>query len=299
MHSGQLSVSTATVRTLIAEQFPRGCDLEVRAVPGPGTLNAIFRIGDEFVARLPIVPESVGAARKRLHAEAAAAEELFGRTPFPTPCPIAVCEPGSGYPLPWSIYTWLPGEIATADSGSASDSFATDLGDLISAVRALDTCGRTYSGSGRGGELATHNDWMQECLRNSERLLDVGTLSSIWNEMRDIPRGDDPDVMNHADLMPQNLLVRDGRLTGVLDVGGLRAADPALDLVSAWHLLDADRREVLRERLGCGEAEWLRGRAWAFEQALGAVWYYADSNPAMSAGCRRTLERIVGDVRRI
>jgi hypothetical protein len=31
---------------------------------------------------------------------------------------------------------------------------------------------------------------------------------------------------------------------------------------------------------------------WAFEQALGAVWYYAESNPAMSWTCRRTLERI-------
>lgn len=297
MHPGQLPVSAATVAVLIAEQFPRGRNLDVRAVAGIGTLNATFRIGDEFVARFPILPESIGAARKRLHIEAAAAEELFGRTPFATPRPIAICEPGAGYPLPWSIYTWLPGEIATADSCSGSDSFATDLGDFIHAVRALDTRGRTHSGQGRGGELAAHDDWMQECLRNSDGLLDVGSLSAIWIEMRDIPRDDSPDVMNHADLMPQNLLVDSGRLTGVLDVGGLCAADPALDLVCAWHLLDTVRRGVLRNRLGCGEAEWRRGRAWAFEQAMGAVWYYADSNPALSRGCRRTLERIVSDIR--
>jgi aminoglycoside phosphotransferase (APT) family kinase protein len=113
-------------------------------------------------------------------------------------------------------------------------------------------------------------------------------------EMRDLPRGDTPDVMNHRDLIPPNTLVANGRLVGVLDVGGLGAADPALDVVSsAWHLLDTERRQILRNHVGCDEAEWQRGRAWAFQQALGAVWYYVDSSPTMSAGCRRTLERIV------
>lgn len=36
----------------------------------------------------------------------------------------------------------------------------------------------------------------------------------------------------------------------------------------------------------------MRGAASAFEQALGAVWYYADSNPVMSEMGRRTLARI-------
>lgn len=39
--------------------------------------------------------------------------------------------------------------------------------------------------------------------------------------------------MTHGDLMPGNLLVAEGRLAGVLDCGGLGAADRALDLVGA------------------------------------------------------------------
>jgi aminoglycoside phosphotransferase (APT) family kinase protein len=171
------------------------------------------------------------------------------------------------------------------------------LGDFINAVRALHTRGRTYDGNGRGGDLISHDEWMQECLTYSEGLLDVTNLRSIWAEMRVLPRGDTSDVMNHSDLIPPNTLVADGRLVAVLDVGGLGAADPALDLVSGWHLLDIERRQILRNHVGCDEAEWQRGRAWAFEQALGAVWYYVDSSPTMSAGCRRTLERIVADVR--
>jgi aminoglycoside phosphotransferase (APT) family kinase protein len=170
-----------------------------------------------------------------------------------------------------------------------------DLSTFILAVRAIDTRGRTYDGDGRGGDLSSHDEWVQECLANSEGLLDVAVLRAIWADMRELPRGDSPDLMNHCDLIPPNVLVADGRLAGVLDVGGLGAADPALDLVSAWHLLDARRRQLLRERLDCGDAEWHRGRAWAFEQAIGVVWYYAESSPTMSAGCRRTLDRIVND----
>ena len=296
MHPGQLAVSPLTVRTLVAEQFPQWQNLQIQGVPSPGTVNAIFRIGDQFVARFPLEPDDVTAARERLQHESAAAEELIDRTPFATPRPIAIGNPGAGYPLPWSVFTWLRGKPATADNCSESDSYAIDLADFIVAVRALDTRGRTHDGKGRGGDLLSHDEWMRECLTNSEGLIDVATLRAVWAEMRDIPRGDTPDVMNHGDLIPPNMLVAEGRLVGVLDVGGLGAADPALDLVSAWHLLDTERRQLLRNHLGCDEAVWQRGRAWAFEQAMGAVWYYVESSPTMSTGCRRILERIVTDM---
>jgi aminoglycoside phosphotransferase (APT) family kinase protein len=102
-------------------------------------------------------------------------------------------------------------------------------------------------------------------------------------------------VMSHGDLIPGNVLVSGGRLAGVIDVGGLGPADPALDLVAAWHLLEAGPRQVLRDDLGCDDLGWERGKAWAFEQAMGAVWYYVESNPTMSRMGRRTLERIQAD----
>jgi aminoglycoside phosphotransferase (APT) family kinase protein len=103
------------------------------------------------------------------------------------------------------------------------------------------------------------------------------------------------DVMTHGDLIPGNVLVADARLAGVIDVGGLGPADPALDLVAAWHLLEAGPRAALREELSCDDMEWARGAAWAFEQAMGAVWYYADSNPPMSLMGRGTLQRVMAD----
>ena len=79
----------------------------------------------------------------------------------------------------------------------------------------------------------------------------------------------------------------------MIDVGGRRAADPALDPLVGWHLFDAAARAVFRAAVGSDDLEWARAKAWAFEQAMGLVWYYRDSNPAMSRMGRATLDRIL------
>ena len=73
--------------------------------------------------------------------------------------------------------------------------------------------------------------------------------------------------MTHGDLIPGNVLVAEGRLAGILDAGGFGAADPALDLVAAWHLLDDGPREVLRAALGSDELDWER-----IERLMGDHW---------------------------
>ncbi|MDQ0636057.1 aminoglycoside phosphotransferase (APT) family kinase protein [Arthrobacter pascens] len=65
------------------------------------------------------------------------------------------------------------------------------------------------------------------------------------------------------------MILIDGRLAGVLDTGGFGPADPALDLVAAWHMLDTGMRNLLRANLGIEDLEWRRGAAWAFEQRWG------------------------------
>jgi aminoglycoside phosphotransferase (APT) family kinase protein len=298
MHHDQLDVPLAVVRELIDAQFPRWRGLPVEQIPSQGTVNAIFRVGERLAARFPLQPKDPAQARRELESEAAASRELLGRTRFPTPEPVAIGGPGADYPLPWSVQTWVPGAVAADEDPGGSIGFARDLAEFVQAVRAIPTGGRTFSGGGRGGDLGAHDDWMAACFAKSGRLFDVPRLRRLWAQMRDLPRGGTPDVTNHGDLIPGNVLVKDGRLAGVLDVGGLGPADPALDLVAAWHLLEAGPREVLRVALGCDDLEWERGRAWAFQQAMGAAWYYAGTNPLMSLMGRRTIHRILRDSER-
>ena len=294
MHDNQLTILPDTVRELVDDQFPQWRALPVRALASQGTVNAIFRLGDELAARFPLQFADLYETRRTLEREAEAARELLGRTRFGTPAPLAIGEPGRGYPLAWSVQSWIPGEIATPEGSADSAGLAADLAEFIGDVRAVDTRGRTFSGGGRGGDLKAHDAWMENCFDRSADFLDVPRLRRMWAAFWELPR-ESPDAMTHGDLMPGNLLVAQGRLRGVLDVGGFGPADPALDLVAAWHLLDAGPRQRLREALECDGLEWERGKAWAFQQAMGAAWYYRESNRAMSTMGVVTLGRLLED----
>ena len=292
MHENQLSVTIETVRELVSEQFSDWASQPVSPVRSEGTVNAIYRIGDRLAARFPLQPGDIETTRKLLRREADAARELHGRTRVPVPETVAIGQPGVGYPLPWSVQTWLPGSTATVQDPATSHGFASDLTEFIGEVRDIDVADRRFAGRGRGGDLRDHDEWMATCFDRSGGLVDVARVRRLWGRLLELPRTA-PDVMTHGDLTPGNVLVSNGRLAGVLDVGGLGPADPALDLVGAWHLLDTGPRELLRASLRCDELEWERGKAWAFEQAMGVVWYYANSNPPMSRMGQRTIERIL------
>jgi aminoglycoside phosphotransferase (APT) family kinase protein len=292
MHDDQVDVTTETVATLVQEQFPQWGDKEIRLLESSGTVNTVFRIGNDLSARFPLRLADAAEKGAVLQREAQASAELAQVSPFPTPEPVALGEPGAGYPMPWSVQTWLQGTVSSDADPSGSHAFAQDLATFIDALRKTETRGRRFSGEGRGGVLTHHDAWMEKCFGESEGLLDVPRLRQVWSHLRELPRKGD-DVMSHGDLIPGNVLVAGDRLGGVLDAGGFGPADPALDLVSAWHLLQRGPRDVLRRDLGCDDLEWERGKAWAFQQAMGAVWYYVESNPTMSRMGQRTLDRIL------
>jgi aminoglycoside phosphotransferase (APT) family kinase protein len=99
--------------------------------------------------------------------------------------------------------------------------------------------------------------------------LPIDRLGALWEKFRNLPTAG-TEAMTHGDLIPGNLLVEGGRLVGVLDGGGFAPADPSLDLVAAWHMLDDERRALLRNELGCEDLEWwgaprgLSSRRWAW-----------------------------------
>lgn len=294
MHEDQLDISEDQVALLLADELPEWAGERVERLVGTGTVNAIFRVGDQLTARFPLRPEDPGVLRAVLEREARSAYELSLVSPFPTSQPLHIGRPGHGFPLPWSVQSWLEGLTPTPTSCARALDLAGDLLLLIGALREADTRGRRFTGTGRGGELSDHDAWVERCLQESAALVDITALRALWHTFRTLPR-EDADVMSHTDLIPGNLLTDDNRLVGVLDGGGFQAADPALDLVCAWHLFDPEAREVLRQGLSCPDLQWERGKAWAFEQAMGVVWYYVDTNPQMAEMGRTTLERLLRD----
>lgn len=292
MHDDQIELTPADVAAAVGAQFPCWADLPVEPVASHGTVNLLFRLGADLVVRVPMQQVDPELAWSRLQAEADSARWLSGRLPVSTPEPVTLGRADESCPLPWAVYRWLPGTVASGSTAGRSTAFARDLAGLVRALWALDTEGRRFSGSGRGGRLSDQDAWVDECLRRSHGLVDVAALEVLWARLRLTPRAE-PDAWSHGDLMPGNLLVEADRLRGVIDVGSLRPADPALDLMPAWNLLEPSARDAFRHALGVEDDRWARGQGWALAQAIGCVWYYRETNPVMSRTARRTLAALL------
>lgn len=288
MHQDQLSIDESLVRRLVTDQASRWKDLPLRPVRSDGTVNALYRLGQRHVVRLPLLAGG-GSAEE--------AENCRRFAPLLTvavPEPVFLGEPTACYPSAWAIYRWIDGTPATCDLTTVADTdrFAADLADVVRAVRALDPDGRTWSGQGRGGPMSSVDIHVRDALARSTDLADTTALAQVWEQAL-AARPPERQTWTHGDLMPGNLLVRDDTLTAVIDWGQCQVADPAVDLQPAWNLLPPRARERFRTAVGVDDDTWIRGRGWALAQAIGCLWYYRDTNPAMAHTAAHTLRMLV------
>ncbi len=298
MHADQVDVDVATVERLVREQFPQWRGLPVEQVTSHGTVNALFRIGPDLVARFPLRPHEDDVLEE-LAAEQAHAEFMAAHLPLPVPEPVAMGHAAAGYAGPWSVFRWLPGQTVgfpITDSVTDWEGLARDLARFVRAFHAVPTGGQRWE-RGRGGPLAPSNVAVCRALADSANLVDAPAVEAIWRDCLAAPPHPGPDVWIHTDLMPGNLLVRAGRLSAVIDLGPGSVGDPAVDLMPAWNLLPPTGRAAFRAALGVDDAAWRRGRGWAIVQAAIALPYYVQTNPVMAATARHTLDALVDEAR--
>jgi aminoglycoside phosphotransferase (APT) family kinase protein len=297
MHDDELATDPALVRRLLEEQFPLWADLSIIAVPSAGTDNVLYRLGGELVARLPRLPSDGQVAK-----EWRWLPRLAPRLPVEVPVPLALGEPGAGYPMRWSVCRWLEGEPVARERLTNLSQAARDLAAFILALRGIDPAGGPLHGAhnfGRGEPLAARDADVRESLAALRLALpndfDWDVAAAAWDESLNAPAWDGPPLWLHGDLYAANLLAQDGRLSAVIDFGGLGVDDPACDLMVAWNLFTGESRAAFRAALAPDEASWLRGRGWALSMSLIALPYYLHTNPAMVALSRNTITEILGD----
>ncbi|MFI2240465.1 aminoglycoside phosphotransferase family protein [Streptomyces chrestomyceticus] len=293
MHHSQQPVDDDLVRRLVAGQFPRWAGPTVRRFPSGGTVNAMYRLGDTMVVRLPLIAGGAGDVLM----EREWLPRLAPRLPVAVPEVLGAGAPAEGYPWPWSVYRWLPG--GNPDAGELSDpvSLARDLAGFVAAMRSVTVPGAPTAH--RGGPVAALDAETRAAIGElrgiPEEDVDCDAVTAVWEDALRAPEWDGPPVWLHADLMPGNLLVDGGRLTGVIDFGCTGVGDPACDLFPAWNLLPSDARKVFREALDVDEATWRRGRGRTLSQALIALPYYRRTNPAMACNARHVIREVLGE----
>jgi aminoglycoside phosphotransferase (APT) family kinase protein len=290
MHADELETDKTLVRRLLVAQFPQWAELPVQALSAGGTDNAIYRLGAELSVRLP---RRRGASAGWLDKEFEWLHKLAPLLPFSIPTPLARGVPGEGYPNEWAVYDWLDGDDA-ASAHLDLRGAAVDLAELLTALRRIDPAGGPTPG-GRGGPLGPRDEATRAGIAALGGAIDAAAVTAAWDEALAAPDWDRPPVWIHGDLDARNLLVQDGRITGVVDWGAACVGDPACDVKVAWAVLDAETRPIFRERLRIDDATWARGRGWALSQAMIALPYYLHTYPAIVEQAWRWLCEALAD----
>ncbi len=284
-------IDSELVRRLVSEQFPQWRDLAVTPVPRQGWDNRTFRLGNDLTVRLPSAQRYVAGIEKENRCLPLLAPHL----PLAVPATVATGRPGGGYPFPWSVRRWLPGDTVDATTDLDRSALAVELGHFLVRLRTVPTEGGPPAGAHcffRGCHPGVYGDEVRAALWVLSAKIDTIACQQVWDlAVRSAWPGD--PVWFHGDVAVGNLLVTAGRLSGVIDFGTCGVGDPACDLVMAWTYFTDDDRARFAGAAGLDDDAWRRARGWALWKAL--VTITGSSSAADRSQARRVLAEVLGD----
>ncbi len=98
LHSDEIPINAELVRALVRRAMPDHAEAPVRRSPSSGSTNALFRLGDDLLVRLPRQPGGSATIAK----EGTWLPLLGPQLPVSVPDIVAMFEPDDDYPERWS-----------------------------------------------------------------------------------------------------------------------------------------------------------------------------------------------------
>jgi aminoglycoside phosphotransferase (APT) family kinase protein len=292
-HDEKVNIDVSLVSRLVSTQFPQWADLPIKPVEFDGWDNTTFRLGEDMSVRLPSAERYILQVDK----EHRWLPKLASHLPLPIPAPLAKGKPGEGYPFPWSVYRWIEGEPATIERIEDLAGFATTLADFLTALQRVDPTGGPPPGPHnffRGGPLTVYDAETRQAVAALEGKIDTAAASAVWEAaLKATWHG--PPVWFHGDVAWGNLLVKEGRLSAVIDFGTSGVGDPSCDLAIVWTLFGGESRDTFRAALQLDDATWARGRGWTLWKALITLAAHIDTNPSKAGIARLVIDEVLAD----
>lgn len=288
MHDDEIDTDSDLVRRLLASQHPELAALPIERVASAGTDNAMYRLGEEFAARLPRIHWAVENVEKERRWLPAIAPVL----PLAVPLPVAAGVPEEQFPYPWNVVQWVPGELATLDRLDDPVRAAIVLAEFVRALQSIDPSGGPLHRRGDPVRLQDHA--IRAGVAGLRGEVDGDAVLDLWERVKTAPDHDGAAVWFHGDLSYLNLLAQEGELAAVVDWGTCGVGDPAIETTIAWSHFPPHARRAYRDALDLDDATWQRGKGWVLTGVFG-IPYYRDTNPTLVRDKVRAIEAVLAD----
>lgn len=287
-----IKIDVNLVSKLINSQFPEWSKLGIKPVEKSGNDNRTFHLGNSMSVRLPSDEAYVPQVEKEQKWLPILAKQLS--TPISEP--LAKGLPSEDYPYPWSVNKWLDGETLTLENINDLNQFANDLGKFLVDLQSIDTTGGPLAGEHnfyRGGDIVIYDEECREAIKTINSF-NQHLLEEIW-ELALASKWVNEPVWVHGDLVPGNILVKNGKLFAVIDFGILGVGDPSCDAAMAWTFFDEGSRKIFKKALNFDEETWNRARGWALWKALITYNYNLHSNKTIADESFNIIKVILND----
>jgi len=285
-----IEITLDTVRELIDCQFPQWAGLPIKNVEVSGHDNRTFRLGNELAVRLPSHERYVAAVEKEMKYLPVLAKNIS----IPITLPLAKGKPARGYPFPWSVNCWIDGQPVTHTNISSLNEFADDLVAFLKELEAIDASDGIPAGEHnfyRGGNLSVYEEETKNAISHVAAIYDKTMLLDIW-ELALASKWDKRPVWVHGDIATGNLLVKNGRLCGVIDFGTMGTGDPSCDFAIAWNFFDQESRRRFFQQSGAGDDLVNRARGWSLWKAL-ITFVENDPSSELAMWGKRVIDTVI------
>jgi aminoglycoside phosphotransferase (APT) family kinase protein len=288
-----INITPKLAQKLIAEQFPEYGHLTVESVERQGHDNRTFRLGDEMLIRMPTDESYASKVAK----EQDLLPKLASLLSFDIPVPIKMGAPSIDYTYPFSIYKWLKGRsINLIQSQEINlEELAFDMARFLKELQLIKDVSGPMPGQHnwwRGDHISVYDKDTREQITKLADIIDSEKAMNLWIQALNTKWNKNP-VWIHGDFAIGNMLMKDDKLSAVIDFGGMGMGDPACDLVIAWTYLEGKSREIFIKEMNLDEDTWLRAKAWALWKATFVLCELDNKNNAESLEQRRIIDEVL------
>ena len=294
MHENELEINECLVQSLLKNQCPHWANLPLKPIISSGTDNALFRLGTQYVVRLPRIEWTIGSIDKSINKEYEWVPKIARLMTIPISEPVFKGSPNESYPWLWTVTKWNEGENPHFENENEHELLVKDLADFLNNLHGIKLANGIYSR--RGVHLKEVDAETRKAIGELEGEIDIQSVTYLWNQLSSLPLWRHEPVWVHGDFLPGNILVKNDRLSAVIDFSDVGIGDPACDLVIAWSLLNSHSRNIFREHLeNIDNDTWQRGRGWALSIALIMLPYYKNTNPVLATLARQMIKNVQCD----